>query len=64
MDTLAGHRRRGYAEWCIACLIRHLRVRGKELVWGAVETNVASMRLAAKLGFAPVDRVFEPERGG
>jgi RimJ/RimL family protein N-acetyltransferase len=33
-------------------------------VWGAVESNAASMNLAAKLGFVPVDRifVFEPVR--
>jgi hypothetical protein len=37
---------------------------GKEPVWGALESNAASMGLAAKLSFVPVDRVFvfEPAR--
>jgi RimJ/RimL family protein N-acetyltransferase len=46
-------------------MIRHMRdTVGKEPVWGAVEFNAPSMRLAAKLGFVPVDRVFvfEPVR--
>jgi RimJ/RimL family protein N-acetyltransferase len=46
-------------------LIRHMRDTAcKEPVWGALESNVPSMRLAAKLGFVPVDRVFvfEPTR--
>jgi hypothetical protein len=31
---------------------------GKEPVWGAVESNAASMGLATKLGFVPVNRIF------
>ena len=49
-------------------MIRHMRdTTGKEPVWGALLSNVASIGLAARLGFVPVDRffVFEPaERGG
>jgi RimJ/RimL family protein N-acetyltransferase len=65
IDTLEEHRRQGHAAQCAASLIRHMRnAAGKEPVWGAVELNVASMDLAAKLGFVPVDRifVFEPDR--
>lgn len=66
IDTLDGYRRRGYAAWCAAYMIRHMRERGKEPVWGALESNAASMGLAARLGFVPVDRffVFEPAREG
>ena len=65
IDTLEEHRRRGHAARCAASLIRHMRdTADKEPVWGAVESNVPSMGLAAKLGFVPVDRVFvfEPAR--
>ena len=43
--------------------IAHMSRHGKEPVWGALESNVASLRLAARLGFAPVDAlvVFERE---
>lgn len=64
IDTLDGHRRRGYAAWCAACVIRHMRDRGKEPAWHALESNTASMALAARLGFVAVDRffLFEPSR--
>jgi RimJ/RimL family protein N-acetyltransferase len=65
IDTLEEHRKRGHAAQCAASLIRHMRdTAGKEPVWGAVESNAASMGLATKLGFVPVDRVFvfEPAR--
>ncbi|MCI0524510.1 MAG: GNAT family N-acetyltransferase [Acidobacteria bacterium] len=61
IDTLAGHRNRGYAALCVAFLIEHFRDHGLAPVWGALESNVASMKLAAKLSFTPVDQlvVFE-----
>jgi GNAT superfamily N-acetyltransferase len=65
IDTLEEHRRQGHAAQCAASLIRHMRhTAGKEPVWGAVESNTASMGLAVQLGFVPVDRVyvFEPVR--
>jgi len=63
IDTLEGHRGRGFARLCCEFLIAHMSRHGKEPVWGAVEENAASRRLAARLGFAPVDElaVFEPE---
>lgn len=62
IDTLPEHRRRGYAGLCAAQMIRHMATSGKEPVWGAVEENAASWRLAEKIGFAAVDQValFEP----
>lgn len=62
IDTLPEYRRRGYAGLCAAYMIRHMETLGKEPVWGAVEENPASWRLAQKIGFVPVDEIalFEP----
>ena len=62
IDTLPEHRRRGYAGLCAAQMIRHMATSGKEPIWGAVEENAASWRLAEKIGFAAVDEIalFEP----
>jgi GNAT superfamily N-acetyltransferase len=58
IDTVPELRRRGLAEACTAFLMRVMRERGKEPVWGAEDTNIPSLRLAAKMGFAPVDRLI------
>ena len=58
IDTLEPFRRQGYGLRCAAYVIEHMRVAGKEPVWGAMVSNVASARLAAKLGFVPVDTIF------
>ena len=55
IDTLELYRRRGFAAQCAAYLIRRLAEDGKRPVWGAAESNAPSARLAAKLGFTPVD---------
>jgi GNAT superfamily N-acetyltransferase len=62
IDTLEGHRRRGHAARCVSWLVDEVRRRGMEPVWAAEETNVPSMRLAARLGFVPVDELvlFRP----
>jgi GNAT superfamily N-acetyltransferase len=62
IDTLPEHRRRGHAARCAAYMIRHMNERGKRPVWGAEEDNRASLALAARLGFVPVDElvVFHP----
>jgi GNAT superfamily N-acetyltransferase len=57
IDTLAAHRRRGHASACVRALAGHMAREGRQPVWAAEEDNVASMRLAAKLGFRPVDRL-------
>ena len=61
IDTLAEYRNRGYAALCVAFLIEYFRHQGLAPVWGALESNVPSIMLAAKLGFTPVDQlvVFE-----
>ena len=57
IDTLAEYRNRGYAALCVSFLTDYFLRKGLAPVWGAVESNVPSMRLAAKLGFIPVDRI-------
>lgn len=63
IDTLEGHRRRGHAGRCVAYMVE--RMRPLRPVWGAEETNPASLGLAARLGFVPVDEliVFHPPPG-
>jgi GNAT superfamily N-acetyltransferase len=58
IDTLEPFRRQGYAAQCAAYVIGQMRAAGKEPVWGALASNIASARLAAKLGFVPVDAIF------
>jgi GNAT superfamily N-acetyltransferase len=62
IDTLEPFRRQGYAAQCAAHVIQHMSEQGKMPVWGAMESNTASARLAAKLGFTAVDKVvvFSP----
>lgn len=62
IDTLSAYRRRGYAARCVTFMIRYMRTRGKQPVWGALENNPASWRLAEKLGFVPVDALTLLER--
>jgi L-amino acid N-acyltransferase YncA len=38
-------------------MIRHLRGRGQSPVWGALESNGASLALARRLGFVEVGRL-------
>lgn len=57
IDTLEPFRRRGLAERAVSHLIVRMRERGKEPVWGAEDDNVASLRLAARMGFVPEDRL-------
>lgn len=56
IDTLASHCRRGLASAAVRFLAAHQSARGLTPVWGAVESNPASLALAARLGFRPVER--------
>ena len=58
IDTLEEYRNKGYAAEAVTYLIKYFNRRGKRPIWGAEEANVASMRLAAKLGFVVVDRIL------
>jgi GNAT superfamily N-acetyltransferase len=58
IDTLEPYRRQGYAARCVSYMVDEMRRRGKEPVWAAEESNLPSIRLAAKLGFVPVDELL------
>ena len=58
VDTLPGYRQLGLAARVAAALIRAERDAGREPVWGALESNVASLRLAARLGFVAIDSLW------
>ncbi len=62
IDTLEGFRNQGYAARCVAYMVERMEGKGLRPVWGAEEWNRASLGLAAKLGFVPVDElvVFHP----
>ena len=57
IDTLEPYRRQGYAALAVTAMIEHMYRRKKRPVWGAEESNLASMALAQRLGFTPVDRL-------
>ena len=57
IDTVPGHRRRGHAAAAFRALAAHMARAGRQPVWGAQDDNVASLALAARLGFEPVDRL-------
>jgi GNAT superfamily N-acetyltransferase len=57
IDTLEGYRRQGYAARCVAYCIQEMARHGIGPVWGAFQSNTASMRLAGKLGFEAVDEL-------
>ncbi len=63
IETIERQRRRGLASACATFLIRHMRDLGKEPVWGSLDENEASMSLAAKLGFEPLERLVVFSRG-
>jgi hypothetical protein len=56
INTAEDFRRRGRAVAAFRRLEREMRQGGRQAVWGALETNIASLALAARLGF---DRVGE-----
>ena len=57
VDTLPGARQLGLGTIVAAAMIRDERALGREPVWGADVDNVASRRLAARLGFEDVDEI-------
>jgi RimJ/RimL family protein N-acetyltransferase len=58
IDTLDEYRGQGHAALAVAFMVRRMARQGKRPVWGAEESNTASMALARKLGFEPVDRLI------
>ena len=63
IDTLEEHRGKALGSHAVRFMIDLLRRDGREPVWGALESNGASLRLAAKLGFQPVDALVWFSRG-
>ncbi len=57
VETLEPHRRQGHAAMAVKFLVDHMWEQRKRPVWGALESNAASLTLAKKLGFRPVDTV-------
>ncbi|HEY3052728.1 MAG TPA: GNAT family N-acetyltransferase [Thermoanaerobaculia bacterium] len=55
IDTLADHRRHGLAAHVSRFMTEHMRREGREPIWAALESNAASLGLAARLGFTPAD---------
>jgi RimJ/RimL family protein N-acetyltransferase len=58
IDTLEPFRGRGFAEAAVRVLIEYWADRGRRPVWGALESNAASRRVAEKLGFREVDAIY------
>lgn len=58
IDTAPAYHRRGLAQSAVHAMAVHQREEGRQPVWGALVGNEASLRLAARLGFVPVDRLF------
>jgi RimJ/RimL family protein N-acetyltransferase len=51
IETWEAYRGRGLAGRAARTMIRHMRAAGRAPVWGALDTNLASRKLAARLGF-------------
>lgn len=58
IDTLEEFRNQGYATRCVVYMVERMESRGRRPVWGAEEWNRASLGLAARLGFVPVDSLL------
>jgi RimJ/RimL family protein N-acetyltransferase len=63
IDTLDAYRGRGLGAAAVVFMIEHLRHDGLVPVWSALDSNTSSRRLAARLGFEPVDRIVAFSRG-
>jgi hypothetical protein len=57
IDSIEPYRRQGYAARCVSFCVEEMARAGKQPVWGAFVSNQPSLRLAAKLGFEPVDTI-------
>ena len=64
IDTLEAHRGRSLGARAVRFMIDMMAADGREPVWGALESNSASLRLGAKLGFIPAGDLVVFSRGG
>ena len=55
VDTVEAYRGRGFAGEVFTRMAGHLEANNKSPVWGALDSNLASLRVAEKLGFEAVD---------
>jgi GNAT superfamily N-acetyltransferase len=62
IDTLQPWRRRGFAADAARALVRCIVEHGRRPVWGALEHNEPSLRLAARLGFEPCGVLYLLQR--
>lgn len=58
VDVLSAARQLGLGTIVASAMIQYERAQGREPVWGADEDNVASRRLAHRLGFVECDRIW------
>jgi hypothetical protein len=58
VDVIPGARPLGLATIVASAMIHAERAAGRQPVWGADEGNSASLRLARRLGFEPVDELW------
>lgn len=63
VDTLEDYRGRGLALSAFRVMYDHMRAAGRAPVWGALESNTASLRLAARIGFVATDEIVVFSRG-
>lgn len=63
IDTHEPHRRRGLARAAFHSMYEHMRVERRRPVWGATESNRASLALAARIGFVPVGEIVVFSQG-
>jgi RimJ/RimL family protein N-acetyltransferase len=64
IDTVPEHRRHGHATAAFRALAAHMAARGRQPVWCAGDDNGASLAMAARLGFEPVDGIAILKRRG
>jgi hypothetical protein len=63
IDTVEEFRGQSLAAIVVWDMVDRMRREGREPVWCALASNVASNRLASKLGFVPVDTIVVFSRG-
>ncbi|MBP9087581.1 MAG: GNAT family N-acetyltransferase, partial [Kofleriaceae bacterium] len=56
VDTVREYRQLGLASIAAAALLDDEIAQGRQPVWGAIDDNIASHRLAARLGFTAHSR--------
>jgi RimJ/RimL family protein N-acetyltransferase len=64
IDTLEAYRGRALGAAAFMFMMDAMRRSSREPVWGALESNQASLRLGAKLGFKPMGEIAVFSRGG